>query len=228
MDLHIVDLRDPTLTDAHLVSLYQSGNAVPTNPYSIVLFKGIEDAMQYRTMLNPRLKHTTLLNVLDGPFASTSGHINIITCSNFDHFKLDTTSIDALLRSGRIAKQVEFPDVLELSDMFAMMLGTSGADGDQGFAPSDLLLSRLVPRAPPLPLAPPCRERSAVTVVAYTLDPSPALRPALCYLGPPERPPLVGISIGRGRRCLLAQQYVPILPHPTQRLAQPSHTTSRV
>lgn len=138
--LHVVDLRDKSLNDQDLINMYQGysngsgggggmfGNggsgAKAAGAYSIVLFKGIEDAVQYRSMLNRNLTYTTLLNVLDGPFAATNGVINIITCSNFAHFKEDTTSVDALLRPGRIAKQVEFTDACMLEDMFVMMLGT--------------------------------------------------------------------------------------------------------
>ena len=79
-------------------------------------------------VLNPRLTYTTLLNVLDGPYASTTGCISIISCSNYLHFSEDKTSVDALLRPGRIAKQVSFEDTPKLEDMFCMMLGTTPAE----------------------------------------------------------------------------------------------------
>jgi hypothetical protein len=89
--------------------------------------------VQYRTCLNPKLTYTTLLNVLDGPFARTDGCINVISCSDFEHFQQDTTSVDALLRPGRIAKQVAFERVIsagstKIEDVFCMMLGTSTSD----------------------------------------------------------------------------------------------------
>jgi hypothetical protein len=127
-ELHIINLDDPMMTDGMLIDAVQGdGQGV----YSIYLFKGVERVVQCRSMRNDKLTYTTLLNVLDGPFASTSGAINIITCSNFDHFKEDTLSVDALLRAGRIAERVQFPDSPQLEDMFAMMLGTSSAAADE-------------------------------------------------------------------------------------------------
>ena len=76
----------------------------------------------------------------EGPFAATNGIINIITCSNYAHFKEDTTSVDALLRPGRIAKQVQFSESYMLEDMFVMMLGTDNKKSERNF--SDLLENR--------------------------------------------------------------------------------------
>ena len=55
--LHVVDLRDSALTDSQLINMYQgyvgqdqyggSNQSQAATPYSIVLFKGIEDAVQY-------------------------------------------------------------------------------------------------------------------------------------------------------------------------------------
>ena len=143
-ELHVIDLADPRMTDETLINCFQHSNLAdapdPASEHSVVLFKGVEKVVQYRTCLNKKLSYTTLLNVLDGPFASTNGCINIISCSDFAHFRQDTTSVDALLRPGRIAKQVDFSASLassQIEDMFCMMLGT-GTDApgpDQKLVP---------------------------------------------------------------------------------------------
>lgn len=130
-ELHIINLADPLMTDELLIDVFQGEDKA--SQHSVILIKGAEQVVQYRTCLNPKLTYTTLLNVLDGPFARTDGCISVISCSDFEHFQQDTTSVDALLRPGRIAKQVEFERVIsagstKIEDMFCMMLGTTASD----------------------------------------------------------------------------------------------------
>jgi hypothetical protein len=131
--LHVVDLASPTLTDEMLISVFQGNEGQSASPFSVVLFKNVEKVVQYRSMKNDFLTYTTLLNVLDGPFASTNGVISIICCSDFEHFSQDETSIDALLRPGRVAKQVGLSATPQLRDMFTMMLGTNSSTVDGPF-----------------------------------------------------------------------------------------------
>jgi len=63
-DLHVVDLAAKNLTDEDLISVYQGEQGC--QPFSVVLLKNAEKAVQCRSMKNPSLTYTTLLNVLDG------------------------------------------------------------------------------------------------------------------------------------------------------------------
>jgi hypothetical protein len=136
-DLHVVDLAAKKLTDEDLISVYQGEQGC--QPFSVVLLKNAEKAVQCRSMKNHSLTYTTLLNVLDGPFASNTGVITVISCSDYARFSKDVTSVDALLRPGRVAEQVEMASAPQLKDMFVMMLGTNSSSDD---APYRVLVGR--------------------------------------------------------------------------------------
>ena len=59
------------MTDELLIDVFQGEDKA--SQHSVILIKGVEQVVQYRTCLNPKLTYTTLLNVLDGPFARTDG-----------------------------------------------------------------------------------------------------------------------------------------------------------
>ena len=71
--LYVADLKSQEYTDAKLTDLY-----CYAKPFSFILLKGMEAFLSGN---DPTKNHSTLLNVLDGPFASTNGCVTIVTCS---------------------------------------------------------------------------------------------------------------------------------------------------
>lgn len=168
--LTVVDLEDPSLTDEKLICCIQGNRETHQKglrSYSIVVYKGVERAVTYRSFLsNPQLHYTTLLNVRASkpapvpPLRSSNGRcwtalmrrestafarvmaaaaqawarrcdgqISIILCSDWDLFRRDTSSADALLRPGRVCRSVSFAGVWRdaevdaLAEIFVLMMG---------------------------------------------------------------------------------------------------------
>ena len=81
MELLIVDLTDQLLTDTDIIELYTE----LASPYSIVLLKGIERAVQHRTMHNKKMTcaFISFLFPVFGPY-SVPVMLLFRPCASFD------------------------------------------------------------------------------------------------------------------------------------------------